>query len=92
MLTRLNSQLDAGIPLTVITGAKSWVDVVNASQGRTADLIKGARPEGSYVGVEQVADAGHHLHAQRPEEFNKIVKEVLARVDAREDGRGSVVL
>lgn len=82
----MSTNLDPRIPITVISGAKSWVDAINRNRlGRTADLIKEARPEGTYVGVELVADAGHHIHAEKPQEFNRIVKEVLARVDAGED-------
>lgn len=86
MLTRLKSQLDPKLPITVISGGKSWVDAINRERhGRIADLIKEARPEGAYVGVNIVQDAGHHLHAEKPLEFNRIVREALERV---ESGRG----
>lgn len=83
MLTRLGTNLDPNTPITVISGARSWMDTLNRKRlsKRTGDLIKEARP-GAYVGVELVADAGHHLHAEQPHEFNRIVKEVLARVDS----------
>lgn len=90
MLARLNTNLDPNTPITVISGARSWVDALNRKRlgRRTGDLIKEARPEGAYVGVELVADAGHHLHAEQPHEFNRIVKEVLARVDSGVDREG----
>ena len=80
-------------PITVISGASSWLDRINRKRigKRTADYIKEARPAGAYVGVELVADAGHHLHAERPHEFNRIVKDVLTRVNSAEDGRSQCV-
>ncbi len=91
MLSRLRSLLDPRVPITVISGGKSWLDAVHKHRGgetKTADLIKEARPEGSYVAVEMVEGAGHHLHAEKPHEFNRIVREVLEQVDSGKDERG----
>ena len=86
MLHRLQSQLPHTTPITIISGERSWVDAINRQRhGRTGDLVRGARPAGAYVGVEVVSGAGHHVHAERPQEFNRIVKEVLARVDLGRD-------
>lgn len=83
MLSRLKSQLDPSVPITVISGGRSWLDAVNRDRlGKTRDLIKEARPEGAYVGVEVLEEAGHHLHAEKPQEFNRIVQEVLLRIDS----------
>jgi pimeloyl-ACP methyl ester carboxylesterase len=84
MLPRLRTNLDPSTPITVISGARSWVDAINSKRlgKRTGDFIKEARPKEAYVGVELVPDTGHHVHAERPHEFNRIVKEVLANVDS----------
>ncbi len=74
------------MPVTVICGARSWLDAINKDRlGRTADLIKESRPEGAYTVVEVLPEARHHLHAEQPEEFNRIVREVLAAVDIGRD-------
>ena len=86
MLSRLKSQLDTRIPVTVICGGKSWLDAINRDRlGRTGDLIKEVRPEGAYTEVEVLPEARHHLHAEQPQEFNRIVKAVLATVDTGRD-------
>ena len=82
MLSRLTSDLHPSVPITVISGARSWLDAVNRDRlDKTANLIKRARPEGAYVGVEVLEGAGHHLHAEQPQEFNQLVQEVLTKVD-----------
>lgn len=87
MLDRLKLQLHPDVPITVIAGARTWLDAVNRNRlGKTADLIKEARPEGSYVGVEVVEEAGHHLYAEKPQDFNRIVLKVLGLVDSGRDG------
>ena len=52
---------------------------------RTAEQIAAAKPTSSYVGVHYVDEAGHHVHAQQPDQFNKIVKSVFKLVDSGED-------
>ncbi len=82
-------QLHPQVPITVISGARTWLDAINRDRmGKTANLIKEARPDTSYVGVEFVADASHHVYAEKPEEFNRIVLSVLDVVDAQKDGGG----
>jgi len=81
MLMRLKSQLDPSIPITIIYGERTWLDAINQKQGRTADLISRARPEGAYVGVNMIREAGHHVHAEKPAEFNEIMKELLKRIN-----------
>ena len=57
---------------------------VGEGDGRTPELIVQARPH-SYVDVHCVRDAGHHVHADQPFEFNRIVKQVLSLVDCDGD-------
>ncbi|CAG9804311.1 unnamed protein product [Chironomus riparius] len=67
MMNRIH-EMDESIPITLIYGSKSWVD--NAS----GDIIKKTRPN-SYVKSYIINQAGHHVYADRPEEFNSIIVE-----------------
>ena len=46
--------------------------------------VQACRPN-SYVNVHWVKEAGHHVHADRPEVFNEIVSGVCSIIDAGED-------
>ena len=86
-MDRLKLQLHPEVPITVIYGARTWLDAVNRNRlGKTADLIKEARPEGAYVDVEVVEEAGHHVYAEKPHKFNMAVQKVLDLVDSNNDG------
>lgn len=88
MLPRLvSSRLSVKVPITIISGERSWLDAINRTRlkKRTAELVKDTCPEGAYVGGATIQGAGHHLHAEKPEEFNSIVKEVLEVVDEERD-------
>lgn len=84
MLARLD-QLNHNIPITVIGGSRSWMNFTTGKDDRTAEQIAAARPSSSYVGVHYVDDAGHHVHAQQSDQFNRIVNGVFKLVDSGED-------
>ena len=84
MISRLN-QLNHNIPITVIGGSKSWMNFTTFKDERTPDQIAAARPPTSYVSVHYVDEAGHHVHAQQPDQFNRIVNNVFKLVDTGED-------
>ena len=84
MLARLH-QLNHDIPVTVISGTKSWMKFTTFDDKHTAEQIAAARPSTSYVGVHYVDEAGHHVHAQQPDQFNRIVNDVFKLVDSGED-------
>ncbi|PAV82810.1 hypothetical protein WR25_21982 [Diploscapter pachys] len=65
MIRRFNG-IDENIPATFIFGSKSWVD-----PGPAFD-IQMLRND---VDVQIVRGAGHHIYADMPEEFNRIVLE-----------------
>lgn len=67
MINRIHEMQD-NVPLTLIYGSRSWVD--NAS----GDIIKKARPN-SYVKSHIINQAGHHVYADKYEEFNSIIVE-----------------
>lgn len=73
MIHRL-PDLEKDIPVTLVYGSKSWVD--NA----TGYHIKYLRNE-SYVEVAVVRGAGHHVYADKPEPFNKLILRICEAVD-----------
>ena len=78
MIKRIGPDLDPSIPLTLIYGARSWMD------NSTGEKIRELRPH-SYLCIHYVRRAGHHVHADQPEAFNSVVKEVCFLVDQNED-------
>ena len=74
MLSRIASELDSSVAMTIVYGSRSWMD------SETGDKVREQRPE-SYVSVHKVQRAGHHVHAQQPDDFNAIVRDVYSKVD-----------
>ena len=81
MLKRI-SDLDQQIPITMIYGARSWMD---SSQGQS---VKELRPY-SYVDVQLIRGGGHHVYADRPAEFNESVEKICQMVDEDMDTKSS---
>ena len=50
----------------------------------TGERIREARSE-SYVCVHNIKRAGHHVHAEQPVEFNRVVNLICSIVDCDED-------
>lgn len=50
----------------------------------TGKRIRKARPS-SYVDIHYIKRAGHHVHAEQPEEFNRVVNYVCSTVDSNLD-------
>lgn len=63
------------IPITLLYGSRSWVD------NSAGELIKQYRSS-SYVNVQVITGAGHHVYADRSEIFNKYVQEACALSDS----------
>lgn len=78
MLTRIDTHLNPQVPITMIYGVKSWMDI------KTGEKVREIRPN-SHVDIVYVKDAGHHVHANQPEAFNSIVNRVCSLVDAGKD-------
>ena len=78
MLKRIDLELDPSIPITFINGNQSWID---PSSG---EKVRKLRPL-SYVRVYRIAKAGHHVHADKTEEFNQAVNNALKIVDRNKD-------
>lgn len=73
MIKRIH-QMREDVPLTLVYGSKSWVDHSSGS------VIKKLRPQ-SYVNVHIINEAGHHVYADKPEEFNSIIVNTCAKSD-----------
>lgn len=84
MINRIHL-LDENVPITLIYGSRSWVD--NSS----SEVIKKVRPN-SYVKSYIINQAGHHVYADKPEEFNSIISTTCDLVDnINEEGNKEVL-
>ena len=78
MLERIDTDMDPSVPISFIYGSHSWMS--SSSGTRTGELR-----HSSYVKVYIIPTAGHHVHADQPEAFNRVVNSVLNIVDKNED-------
>ncbi|EEB12421.1 Abhydrolase domain-containing protein, putative [Pediculus humanus corporis] len=78
IINRMNL-LREDVPITLIYGARSWVD------SSASDKIKELRSSDSYVNVIVINGAGHHVYADRSETFNKHVNEACSISDRNAD-------
>ena len=78
MMSRLISDLT--LPISLIYGVRSWMD------NSTGERIREGRPD-SYVDVHYIRRAGHHLHVEQPEEFNRVINQVCSLVDRNADSK-----
>ncbi|KAF5305110.1 hypothetical protein FQA39_LY09372 [Lamprigera yunnana] len=65
MIKRIG-MLDKNLPITLLYGSRSWVD------NSVGELIKNQRPD-SYVQLQIISGAGHHVYADKADVFNKYV-------------------
>lgn len=77
MINRIH-ELRKDIPITILRGARSWVPE------SAMDAIKLSRIS-SYVNVQVIKGAGHHIYADNPETFNKCVLEACAHYEKQQD-------
>ncbi|XP_059419033.1 (Lyso)-N-acylphosphatidylethanolamine lipase-like [Carassius carassius] len=66
--------LPPSMPVSILYGALSWVD---PSTGKTVVQIRGKSP----TSVTLIKDASHHVYADQPEEFNRVVESICNTVD-----------
>ncbi|XP_018007557.1 (Lyso)-N-acylphosphatidylethanolamine lipase [Hyalella azteca] len=66
--------LRGDVPITFLHGQLSWVSK------KTSFKVKDIRKD-SYVDIKIIADAGHVIHSDVPDEFNKIVNDILEGID-----------
>ncbi|XP_012228549.1 (Lyso)-N-acylphosphatidylethanolamine lipase [Linepithema humile] len=74
MVKRMDN-LREDIPITLLYGSRSWID------NSAGEMIKQYRSS-SYVNVQVITGAGHHVYADRSETFNKYVQETCALSDS----------
>uniref|UniRef100_A0A8C9XH55 Abhydrolase domain containing 4, N-acyl phospholipase B n=1 Tax=Sander lucioperca TaxID=283035 RepID=A0A8C9XH55_SANLU len=73
MLQRVH-QLPPSMPLTMLYGAQSWV---GSSSGDKVAQIR----DQAHTKVLLIDDASHHVYADQPEEFNRVVENVCNSVN-----------
>ncbi|KAL6468101.1 hypothetical protein MHYP_G00237780 [Metynnis hypsauchen] len=73
MVQRVNL-LPPSLPVSMLYGARSWVD---SSTGKHVAQIRGQSP----TRVVLIDDASHHVYADQPEEFNRVVENICNTVD-----------
>lgn len=73
MINRIH-ELREDIPLTLIYGSRSWVD------HSAGNIIKATRPN-SFVDSYVINHAGHHVYADRYDEFNQLILNACKRED-----------
>ncbi|XP_066142419.1 (Lyso)-N-acylphosphatidylethanolamine lipase-like isoform X1 [Euwallacea fornicatus] len=67
-MVRRIDRLDSGVPITLLWGSKSWID------HSAEEIIKNKRYN-SYFNLKVITGAGHHVYADKPDQFNQIVLE-----------------
>ncbi|KAI6225854.1 AB hydrolase-1 domain-containing protein [Aphelenchoides besseyi] len=68
--------ISQGLPVTFVLGSKSWVNsepIFEIQNNRTACFVK------------VVNGAGHHVYADQPEQFNRVINDVSEIVDKELD-------
>lgn len=81
MIHRINKVSD-NIPIWFVYGSRSWVD---SEAGFTSITL---RQNSVSTSVKLITGAGHHVYADKPNEFNEYVKyifELIEEYDSRED-------
>uniref|UniRef100_A0A914NDM4 AB hydrolase-1 domain-containing protein n=1 Tax=Meloidogyne incognita TaxID=6306 RepID=A0A914NDM4_MELIC len=78
MINRFNG-IDPSVPVTFIWGGKSWMDPDPSYE------IQARRQDTSYVDVQIVSCAGHHVYADAPVEFCRLLSQISDTVDADAD-------
>ena len=75
MINRI-SDIDPGFSLTFIYGSRSWIERQSAFQ------VKYLLGE-SRVDVHVIQGAGHHVYADKPQEFNSLINEICYNIDEK---------
>lgn len=77
MIKRIH-EIQKDVPITLIYGSRSWVD------SSASEIIAKVRPD-SYVKSFVINQAGHHVYADKAEEFNQIVVEACKKFEENSD-------
>ncbi|XP_048523776.1 (Lyso)-N-acylphosphatidylethanolamine lipase isoform X2 [Dendroctonus ponderosae] len=66
--------LNSHIPITLLWGSKSWIE-------HSAEDILKTKRSNSYFDLKVISGGGHHVYADKPEQFNQIVIEACDFID-----------
>ena len=69
--------IDHNVPITMVYGARSWIDHTPAY------AVKQLRQE-SFVDIHIIKGAGHHVYADKPDDFNVLMEKVCQSTDEKE--------
>ena len=72
------ANLDKNIPMTMIHGGESWIGVESSYETKYLR-------SGSFVDIEVIPEAGHHVYSDQPDAFNMIVKKICRKEDRKMD-------
>lgn len=81
MINRIHEMHD-DVPITLIYGSRSWVD------HSSGEIVSKLRPN-SYVKSYIINQAGHHVYADKPEEFNAIITKTCDMENLSNDDEGN---
>jgi pimeloyl-ACP methyl ester carboxylesterase len=70
--------MDQNVPSTILRGDRSWI------KAEPFEQIRKER-KNAYVDFKIVHHAGHHIYADNPKEFEKIMRSVSQMVEDRKD-------
>ncbi|CAH0401187.1 unnamed protein product [Chilo suppressalis] len=73
-MVRRIDKLDKAIPVTVLYGARSWVE-------NCTEQVFSEQRRSNKTYVQVINGAGHHLYLDKPDLFNKFVLEACSRAD-----------
>jgi abhydrolase domain-containing protein 4 len=77
MIKRID-KVDPGIPICFIHGSRSWLD-------STVGFLAIQTCQSSSISVKLITGAGHHVYADKPEEFNEYVNYYLETLEDCDD-------
>lgn len=72
MIHRMD-HLDPQIKVSLLFGSRTWLDSSVSAE------MKARRPD--QFNIYSIKNAGHHVFADRPDEFNKVVKGICESED-----------
>lgn len=83
MVNRM-AELREDVPISFIYGSRSWIDRQPGIQTKYTRV-------NSYVDVQIISASGHHVYADKPEQFNSLVRRICERADLEELQRRDTV-
>lgn len=70
------ANVDRNVPMTMIHGGSSWIGSKPSHQTKFLRF-------GSYVDIQVIPDAGHHVYADQPDAFNYAVDKICQMEDRK---------